>query len=72
MSEKCGEYDEAGTYLIWVRFVSRKGKLYLTVPRLVVFLFNVLLLPFGDTATDYWATYHEYSQNLKPGLDDRR
>ena len=46
MSEKCGEYDEAMTYLIWVRCAPRKGKLDFTVPRLVVFLFDDLLLPF--------------------------
>ena len=45
MSEKCGEYDEAMTYLIWVCCAPRKGKLDFTVPRLVVFLFNDLL-PF--------------------------
>ena len=56
MSEKCGEYDKAMTYLIWVCCAPRKGKLDFTLPRLVVFLFNVLLLPFDDTATDYWAT----------------
>ena len=46
MSEKCGEYDEAITYLIWVCCAPRKGKLDFTVPCLVVFLFNELLLPF--------------------------
>ena len=46
MSEKCGEYDKAMTYLIWVCCAPRKGKLDFTVPRLVVFLFNDLLLPF--------------------------
>ena len=55
MSEKCGEYDEAMTYLIWVYCAPRKGKLDFTVPRLVVFLFDDLLLPFDDTATE-WAT----------------
>ena len=45
MSGKCGEYDEAMTYLIWVCCAPRKGKLDFTVPRLVVFLFNELL-PF--------------------------
>ena len=56
MSKKCGEYDEAVTYLIWVCCAPRKGKLDFTVPCLVVFLFNDLLLPFDDTATDLWAT----------------
>ena len=42
MSEKCGEYDEAMTYLIWVCCAPRKGKLDFTV----VFLFDNLLLPF--------------------------
>ena len=55
MSEKCGEYDEAMTYLIWICYAPRKGKLDFTVPRLVVFLFDDLLLPFDDTATE-WAT----------------
>ena len=55
MSEKCGEYDEAMTYFIWICCASRKGKLDFTVPRLVVFLFDDLLLPFDDTATE-WAT----------------
>ena len=39
MSEKCGEYDKAMTYLIWVCCASRKGKLDFTV----IFLFNDLL-----------------------------
>ena len=43
MSKKCGEYDEAVTYLIWVCCAPRKGK---TVPRLSIFLFDDLLLPF--------------------------
>ena len=55
MSEKCGEYDKAMTYLIWVCCAPRKGKLDFTVPRLVVFLFDDLLLPFDDMATE-WAT----------------
>ena len=46
MSEKCREYDEAMTYLLWVCCAPRKGKLDFTVPRLVVFLFNRLPLPF--------------------------
>ena len=58
MSEKCGEYDKAMTYLVWVCCASRKGKLDFTVPRLVVFLFDDLLLPFDDTATE-WATLLE-------------
>ena len=33
MSEKCGEYDKAMTYLIWVCCAPRKGKLDFTVPR---------------------------------------
>ena len=47
MSDKCGEYDKAMTYFIWVCCASRKGKLDFT---LVVFPFNDLLVPFdaGD------------------------
>ena len=50
MSEKCGEYDEAMTYLIWVCCAPRKGKLDFTVPRLVVFLFNEPL-PFDASGS---------------------
>ena len=46
MSEKCGEYDEAITYLKWVCCAPGRGKLDFTVPGLVVFLFDDLLLPF--------------------------
>ena len=46
MSGKRGEYDEAMTYLIWSCCASRNGKLGFTMPHLVVFLFNDLLLPF--------------------------
>ena len=42
MSGKCGEYDEAMTYLIWVCCAPRKGKLDFIIPRLVIFLFNDL------------------------------
>ena len=58
MSEKCGEYDKAMTYLIWVCRAPRKGKLDFSVSRLVVFLFDDLLLPFNDTAMER-ATQHE-------------
>ena len=58
MSEKCGEYDKAMTYLIWVCCAPRKGKLDFTVPRLVVFLFDDLLLPFK---TRPWSGPHSTS-----------
>ena len=44
MSEKCGEYDKAMTYLIWVCCASRKGKLDFMIT--IVLLFNDLL-PFN-------------------------
>ena len=48
MSEKCGEYDEAMTYLIWVCCALRNGKLDFSVPCLVVFLFDDLLHASGS------------------------
>ena len=35
MSEKCGEYDEAMTYLIWVCCAPRKGKLNFIMARVI-------------------------------------
>ena len=51
MSGKCGEYDKAMTYLIWVCCALRNGKLDFAVPCLVVFLFDDLLLPFDASGS---------------------